>query len=187
MKISKKDYILYRVAVSSCLCFHCVKSEVDQHQLANSVKETILRSVFKQPFNVFKLCCKWGIRSCLLYDFLDAYCIDYEPVDSVPVNWTMAVNDDEDGLAKIDSIGELCEAQRWIKTNQEYWTALRLDNMGKPQWGLRPNNPANVSKELLDKTQPADRCYVISRSKMKLMSRKCDSLHAVLTSYVDGK
>ena len=151
------------------------------------MKETILRSVFKQPFNEFKLCCKWGIRSCLLYDFLDAYCIDYELVNDT-VSWTMAVNDYGDVLAKIDSIGELCEAQRWITTNKEYWTALRLDNMGKPQWGLAPNNPANVSTELLDTTQPANRCYVISRSETKLMSRECDSLHAVLTSFnVDGK
>ena len=90
-------------------------------------------------------------------------------------------------LARITSIEELCEAQAEtrMKLNYGYWTALKLNSMGVYQWGHLANNTANVTEELLDRTQPVDRCYVINRSAMKLLSKDCDSLQGVLLSYPD--
>ena len=48
--------------VSSNLCFHCAKFEVDKHQSATSMKKTVLKPCLaKQHLNVFKLWCEWGI------------------------------------------------------------------------------------------------------------------------------
>ncbi|KAL9962449.1 hypothetical protein ACROYT_G031553 [Oculina patagonica] len=122
---------------------------------------------------------------CLVHD---ADCIGYELDDDLK-NWTSAAleyADDSFPLARISSIKELCEAQVEIRTDNEYWTALRLDNTGTLQWGHLPNNTANISTKLLDKTQPANRCYAINRSAMKLLSKECDSLHGVIISNDDN-
>jgi len=106
------------------------------------------------------------------------------------VNWTSAVKtstDDDQPLARIVSIEDLCEAQAdaGMEVNYGYWTALKLNSMGAYQWGHLANNTANITEELLDRTQPLDRCYVINRSAMKLLSKECDSLQGVLVSYPD--
>ena len=106
------------------------------------------------------------------------------------MNWTSAAKeftDDYRRLAEITSIEELCEAQAEsrMEFNYGYWTALKLNSMGLYQLGHVANNTANISEELLDRTEPLDRCYVINRSAMKLLSKKCDSLQRVLTSYND--
>ena len=67
-----------------------------------------------------------------------------------------------------------------------YWTALKLNSMGFYQWGHLANNTTNVTKKLLDRTEPVDRCYVITKSAMKLLSKDCDSLQGVLLSYPNG-
>lgn len=86
-------------------------------------------------------------------------------------------------MARITSIEELCEAQTETRSfDCGYWTALKLNSMGMYQWGLLANNSANISAELLDKTQPVGRCYVISKSAMKLLSKDCNSLQGVLVS-----
>lgn len=127
-----------------------------------------------------------SLQLSILYSFYsDAYCTGYEALGDRLMNWTSASMehaDDADPLARISSIEELCVAQVEIRTDHEYWTALRLDNTGTLQWGHLPNNTANITTELLDKTQPANRCYAISRTTMKLLSKDCGSLHGVLTS-----
>ena len=45
MKILTENWILHRVQVSTNLCFHCAKFEVDKHQFNNFYEE-----------NSFKLC-----------------------------------------------------------------------------------------------------------------------------------
>ena len=111
------------------------------------------------------------------------------------MNWTLAAEiytgKDEGRLARITSIEDLCEAQAEhgdrMNSNYGYWTALKLDGMGSYQWGHLANNIANITEGLLDRTEP-DRCYVINRSEMKLLSKECDSLQGVLLSHdYDGK
>lgn len=91
-------------------------------------------------------------------------------------------------LARITSIEELCEAQTEIRDNSNYgyWTALKRNSMGVYQWGHLVTITANVTEKLLDKTLP-DRCYVINKSAMKLLSKDCNSLQGVLLSYTDGE
>lgn len=108
-------------------------------------------------------------------------------------NWTSAAEifTERDGLlgvlARITSIEELCEAQTEIRDNSNYgyWTALKRNSMGEYQWGHLVTSTVNVSDELLDKTLP-NRCYVINKSAMKLLSKDCNSLEGVLLSYTDG-
>ena len=111
----------------------------------------------------------------------------YELQDDPPMNWTSAAETWSE-LAKIASIEELCEAQAEIRLNYGYWTALKFNSMGRYQWGHLANNTANITdpEELLDRTEPVDRCYVINRSEMKLLSKDCDSPQRVLLSYRNG-
>ena len=108
-------------------------------------------------------------------------------------NWTSAAEEytEKDNLlARITSIEDLCEAQAEIdKDNCGYWTALKRNSEDLYQWGHLTNNTANVTKELLDSTQPqqVDRCYVINKSAMKLLPKDCDSIQGVLTSYPDDE
>lgn len=101
------------------------------------------------------------------------------------MNWTTAAKhyaNNFSPLARIGSIKELCEAQVDMRSDDEYWTALRLDNKGRFQWGDLPSNPENISTQLVDTTKLKNRCYVIRRSAMKLLSRDCGSLYGALTS-----
>jgi len=102
------------------------------------------------------------------------------------MNWTSAARLYTGALVRITSIEDLCKAQTALpdmNVSYGYWTALKLNSMGVYQWGHLAKNRANVAKELLDKTQPLDRCYVITKSWMKLLSKDCNSLQGVLTSY----
>lgn len=115
----------------------------------------------------------------------------YEVQDNLQRNWTSAAEiftEKDELLARITSIEELCEAQTEIheKSNYGYWTALKRNSMGLYQWGHLATSTANVSEELLDKTLP-DRCYVINKSAMKLLSKDCNSLQGVLLSYTYGE
>ena len=113
----------------------------------------------------------------------------YEANDS-PMNWTSAAEMSTGKgnlLARITSIEDLCEAQAeaHMTFNYGYWTALKRNSEGLYQWGHLANNTTNVTDELLDRTLPVDRCYVINNSAMKLLSKDCDSLQGVLTSNTD--
>ena len=106
------------------------------------------------------------------------------------MNWTSAAETytaDYKLLARITSIEELCEAQAEIgkNSNSGYWTALKLNSNGSYQWGHLANSTPDIKKELLDRTQPLDRCYVITKSAMKLLSKDCNSLQRVLVSHKD--
>jgi len=85
------------------------------------------------------------------------------------------------------SIEDICDAQAetGMDSSDGYWTALKLNSTGQFQWGHLADNTANIADELLDTTHPWDRCYVINGSAMKLLSKDCDSLQQVLTSYTD--
>ena len=104
-------------------------------------------------------------------------------------SWTSAAEEytkNDNLLARITSIEDLCEAQAEIgNVNCGYWTALKRNSKGLYQWGHLANNTANVTEELLDSTQQVDRCYVINKSAMKLLSKDCDSIQGVLKSYPD--
>ena len=106
------------------------------------------------------------------------------------MNWTLAAETytgkDELKLARITSIQELCEAQAEMDFKYGYWTALKLNSMGSYQWGHLASNTANVPEELLDRTEPVDRCYMINKSEMKLLSKDCNSFQRVLLSYDHG-
>ena len=114
----------------------------------------------------------------------------YDERDDDLMNWTSAAEKftekDQLPLARITSIEELCEAQAEIDKSFNYWTALKLNSMGLYQWGHLANNTTKVTEELLDRTEPVDRCYVINKSAMKLLSKDCDSLQGVLLSYPSG-
>ena len=86
-------------------------------------------------------------------------------------------------LARISSIKQLCDAQVEIQSDSDYWTALKLNSSGLFQWGLLANTSVNIPAELLDRQEPVDRCYAISKSAMKLKSRDCSSELSVLTTY----
>ena len=111
------------------------------------------------------------------------------------MNWTLAAKTytaKGELLARIASIEDLCEAQAeqrdHMNSSYGYWTALKLNGNGSYQWGHLANNTANITEGLLDRTEPVDRCYVINRSEMKLLSKDCNSLQGVLLSYDnDGK
>ena len=90
-------------------------------------------------------------------------------------------------MARIESIEQLCDAQTKLSSDLDYWTALKRNNLGLLQWGLLPTNSVDVSPELVDRTGPADRCYAISKSAMKLKSMNCSSALPVLTSYPKGE
>ena len=90
-------------------------------------------------------------------------------------------------MARIESIEQLCNAQTKLSSDLDYWTALKRNNLGLLQWGLLPINSVDVSPELVDRTGPADRCYAISKSAMKLKSMNCSSALPVLTSYPRGE
>ena len=110
------------------------------------------------------------------------------------MNWTLAAEKytgKDELLARITSIEDLCEAQAEQRDNMNpsygYWTALKLDSMGSYQLGHLASNTVNIAEGLLDRTE-LDRCYVINRSEMKLLSKDCDSLQGVLLSHdYDGK
>ncbi|XP_066023553.1 adhesion G protein-coupled receptor L2-like isoform X1 [Pocillopora verrucosa] len=113
--------------------------------------------------------------------------ISYEKNDLFNSNWTSALSEypltDDAPVARIESIEQLCDAQTKLSSDLDYWTALKRNNLGLLQWGLLPTNSVDVSLELLDRTGPADRCYAISKSAMKLKSMNCSSALPVLTSY----
>ena len=99
-------------------------------------------------------------------------------------NWTSALSEYDDYVARIESTEQLCDAQTKLSSDLDYWTALKRNNLGLLQWGLLPTNSVDVSPELVDRTGPADRCYAISKSAMKLKSMNCSSALPVLTSYL---
>lgn len=114
----------------------------------------------------------------------------YEVQVNLRRNWTSAAEIFTEGdelLARITSIEELCEAQTEIRENSNYgyWTALKRNSMGVYQWG-HATSTANVSEKLLDKTRP-DRCYVINKTAMKLLSKDCNSLQGVLLSHTNDE
>ena len=116
----------------------------------------------------------------------------YEVLNEPIWNWTSAAvkfTEEDNLLARITSIEELCKAQAEAQRsfNYGYWTALKRNSMGAYHWGRLANNSANVTEELLERSQPVDRCYVINKSAMKLLSRDCDSLQGVLLSFTDYK
>jgi len=137
-----------------------------------------------------RLC--WQALLAFLY-LVDVVFSGYEVQVNPRRNWTSAAEifTERDGLlgvlARITSIEELCEAQTEIRDNSNYgyWTALKRNSMGEYQWGHLVTSTVNVSDELLDKTLP-NRCYVINKSAMKLLSKDCNSLQGVLLSYTDG-
>ena len=106
-------------------------------------------------------------------------------------NWTSALCEypltSSAPVARIESIEQLCDAQTKLSSDLDYWTALKRNNLGLLQWGLLPTNSVDVSLELVDRTGPADRCYAISKSAMKLKSMNCSSALPVLTSYPGGE
>lgn len=125
----------------------------------------------------------------MYFTFSGVHCIGYEGIDNQLVNWSSAAIEHVNPaslLARISSITELCDAQTELQTDHEYWTALKRNNTGMYQWGHLPNNSANPSTELLENTQPENRCYVISKSAMKLKSKDCGSLQRVLLA-TDGE
>ncbi|XP_022805247.1 uncharacterized protein LOC111342433 [Stylophora pistillata] len=133
----------------------------------------------------------------LLVHFVEETRSAYVSYEQIEYNftWISALNDslleNDAPLASIGSIEQLCEAQAdLIKNSQPYsnffWTALRLDSQGSFQWGLPPNNSAQVPLELLDRTQLFDRCYAISKSMMQLKSLNCSRKLPYLFSY-NGK
>ncbi|XP_068705871.1 adhesion G-protein coupled receptor D1-like isoform X4 [Montipora foliosa] len=107
----------------------------------------------------------------------------FEPVGD-NVSWNSAVTDHEGKfLAKISNLDQLCDSKtHFDDPNLEYWTALRLTEDGKCQWGLNNSAIWENCNEVLEESQPGQ-CYVISKYPMKLQPRSCNSSKNVLRMF----
>ena len=150
-----------------------------------------IRSKIQERYNLLCFCDRSWIFSVAFagYEILPTH---DEPARDELMNWTLASETypgkGELPLASIKNIEQLCEAQTEIDTSFNYWTALKLNSMGFYQWGRQDNDTTSVIEpELLDRTEPVDRCYVINKSAMKLLSEDCDSLQGVLLSHTNDE
>lgn len=115
--------------------------------------------------------------------------VAYEPIEHDNFTWTAALSDSlldpDHPLASVTNVGQLCDAQAELLKGSwpDYWTALRVNSRGSFEMGLLPYNSTRVPFELLDKKEPWDRCYAISRSVMELKSMNCDTKLPYLISY----
>ena len=109
----------------------------------------------------------------------------------VAMNWTTAAQQYEN-LARISNKSELCEAQTFLRSDADYWTALKRVDNGTYHWGLNVSHLvdnldfflANLD-ELIDTTELGN-CYVISKSGIQLKSKDCNSvLQRALIFHVD--
>ena len=100
-------------------------------------------------------------------------------------NWTIAANKPSSRFT-ITTLDELCDlALFFVKyEEEEFWTALRLNEDGKCQWGLNETQVGDTCKELLDKVQPGN-CYVLRKHSMKLQPRNCSNSYHYLIKYND--
>ena len=102
------------------------------------------------------------------------------------MNWTSAVTNNGENLAKLSTLDEVCDAQTYIRDpKHEFWTALRLTADGKCQWGLDNSSNLENCNELFEEAQP-DQCYIIRKYPMKLQPRICNSSKSELHLYCDG-
>jgi len=102
------------------------------------------------------------------------------------VNWTIAATNPSSRFT-ITTLDESCDLALFVVNNQaeEYWTALRLNEDGKCQWGLNEKQVGDTCIGLLDKVQPGN-CYVLSKRSMKLQPRNCSNSYQYLIKYDDA-
>ncbi|XP_074606809.1 uncharacterized protein LOC141859820 isoform X2 [Acropora palmata] len=102
------------------------------------------------------------------------------------VNWTIAATNPSSRFT-ITTLDESCDLALFVVNNQaeEYWTALRLNEDGKCQWGLNEKQVGDTCIGLLDKVQPGN-CYVLSKHSMKLQPRNCSNSYQYLIKYDDA-
>ncbi|XP_015766094.1 PREDICTED: uncharacterized protein LOC107344920 isoform X4 [Acropora digitifera] len=102
------------------------------------------------------------------------------------VNWTIAATRPSSRFT-ITTLDELCDLALFVVKDQaqEFWTALRLNEDGKCQWGLNEKQVGDTCIGLLDKVQPGN-CYVLSKHSMKLQPRNCSNSYHYLIKYDDA-
>ncbi|XP_015779874.1 PREDICTED: adhesion G protein-coupled receptor E2-like isoform X1 [Acropora digitifera] len=101
------------------------------------------------------------------------------------VNWTIAANKPSSRFT-ITTLDESCDLALFFVNDEaeEFWTALRLNEDGKCQWGLNKTQVGDTCKALLDKVQPGN-CYVLRKHSMKLQPRNCSNSYHYIEMYAD--
>ena len=87
-------------------------------------------------------------------------------------------------LAIITILDEWCDLALFAQNTDEYWTALRLNEDRKCQWGLNKTQVGDTCIELLEKVQPGN-CYVLRKHSLKLQPRNCSNSYRYMIMYDD--